>query len=162
MRNRRLNKQASEMSERRIKRLHSGERSNGIKSEWTRLLRVHMSITTVAGQCRVEGEISDHLLSLSPSDLHQESDATGQSCSGAAPQGGRGGEGEREGASASAAPLAPFQPPVYQHEKQVLQRAHTSAKWAHMHTRYTRAQRPSYLSHFKWPNHLFCLLRVEI
>lgn len=109
------------MSEMRIKRLQSGERSIGIKLERTRPLRVHVCIMTVAGRCRVEREISDRLLSLSPSDLHQGSDATGQSGRGAAPQDSRVGEGEREGAPASAASLAPFQPPVYQHEKQVLQ-----------------------------------------
>lgn len=100
------------MSEMRIKRLQSGERSIGIKSERTRPLRVHVSTTTGAGCCRVGREISDRLPSLSPSDLHQGSDATGQRGRGAAPQGSRGGEGEREGAPASAAPLTPFQPPV--------------------------------------------------
>lgn len=117
------------MSEMRIKRLQSGERSVGIKSERTHPLRVRVSTMTGAGRCRVGREISDRLSSLSPSDLHQGSDATGQRGRGAAPQGGRGGgEGEREGAQTSAAPLTPFQPPVYQHEKQVLQRAHASAK----------------------------------
>lgn len=126
--NRRLNKQASEMSEMRIKRWKSGERSFGIKSERTRP-RVRTDGCWAWDRwpvCRL----------FSPSDLHQGSDATGRRGRGAAPQGGRG-EGEREGAPASAAPLAPFQPPVYQHEKQVLQRAHASAKWAHMHTMHT-------------------------
>lgn len=86
-------------------------------------------VATGAERCRMERELSDLMSSLSPSDLHQGSDATGQCGRGAAPQGGRGGgEGERERAPASEPPLAPFQPPVHQHEKQVLQRAHASAK----------------------------------
>ncbi|KAM7372632.1 hypothetical protein PAMP_009787 [Pampus punctatissimus] len=53
------------------------------------------------------------------------SNAIGQHGGGAAPQGSRGG---REGAPTSSTPLAPLQPPVHQHEEQVLQRAHTPAK----------------------------------
>lgn len=106
------------MSEMRIKRLQSGERSIRIKAERTQLLRVHVSAAVCCA----------HFECLSSLFLHQRSDATGQRGRGAAPQGGRGGEGEREGAPASAAPLAPFQPSIHQLEKQVLQRVYAPAK----------------------------------
>lgn len=114
------------MSEMRIKRFQSGERSIRIKSERVHLLKVHVSVLTGAG-CAVSS-VRSLVCHLFLHWLHQGSDATGQRGRGAVPQGGRGGEGEREGAPASAAPFAPFQPPVHQHEKQVLQRAHASAK----------------------------------
>jgi len=56
--------------------------------------------------------------------MFQSNNAIGQRCRGAAAKGGRGGEG----ATSSPTPLAPLQPPVCQHEEQVLQRAHAPAK----------------------------------
>lgn len=107
------------MNEMRIKRFQSGERSIRIKSERAHLLRVRVSVLTGAG-CAVSS-VRSRVHHLFLHRLHQGSDATGQRGRGAAPQGGRGGEGEREGAPASAAPLAPLQPSIHQHEKQVLQ-----------------------------------------
>ncbi len=62
--------------------------------------------------------------------VSQSSDAIEQHCRGAGPQGGR---GRGEGAPTPTAPFSPLQPPVCQHEEQVLQWAHTPAKWAHTH-----------------------------
>lgn len=73
----------------------------------------------------------------------QSSDAIGQRGGGSAPQGGRGGG---KGAPTSSAPLAPLQPPVRQPKEQVLQWAHTPAKWAHVQT-YTYNTHITYIKH---------------